>query len=125
MINLLKPDKCLQRGFKDKKRLELLANYQCQVCELIGEPQTTKTELHHLAGIGAGMKASDLLCFVLCQIHHQSGEEAIHKGIAEFEAKFKSQKQFIFEVNERIFRDNTLKGKDLRHYELVRDWVNN
>lgn len=124
-MNLSKVELELQRGYKNKRRLALLSVYSCQVCQLLGVRQTTRTELHHLAGIGAGKKASDLLCFVLCLIHHQSGKvgEAVHKGIAEFEANFKSQIEFIGLVNEMIFRDNNLKGQDLKNYYLVRDWV--
>jgi hypothetical protein len=120
----LKPEPELRRGFKDKKRLGYLANYSCQVCQLLGENQTTRTELHHLAGIGAGMKASDLLCLVLCQKHH-TGKDGVHSGIAEFEAKFKSQLQFIFEINERIFKDRALKGRDLERYYLVKNYCEN
>ncbi len=122
---LLKPEKELQRGYKNKRRLALLSVYGCQVCQLLGVRQTTRTELHHLAGIGAGKKASDLLCCVLCSKHHQTGEvgEAVHKGIAEFEENFLSQIEFIGLVNEMIFRDNKLKGQDLKNYHLVRDWV--
>ncbi len=124
MKNLLKPDPRLRRGYKDKKRLGLLSNYDCQACRLKGERQTTRTHIHHLAGIGAGLKASDLLSFLLCEKHHQSGKigEAIHKGIAEFEENFKPQLQFIFEINERIFKDRGLKGKDLEAYFLVKNY---
>lgn len=127
MINLLKPPVELRRGFKDKKRLEMVAQYPCLVCQTFGLKQTTRVNVHHLAGIGAGMKASDLLTYPTCETHHQSGKvgEAVHKGIKEFEANFKSQIEFIGMVNEMIFRDNALKGKDLERYYLVKNWTEN
>jgi hypothetical protein len=119
MKSFLKPALELQRGFKYIKRLGYVAQYKCVCCEMLDERQKTRLNVHHLAGIGDGKKASDLLTFPLCEIHHN----LLHKGIAEFEKAFKSQIEFIGITNERIFKDNVLKAKDLYHYELVRDWV--
>lgn len=115
MINLLKPPVELRRGFKDKKRLEMAGSYSCMICG-------KESNVHHLAGIGAGLKASDLLVFPICHYHHQ-GKDGIHNGIEEWEKKYKPQLQFIYEINERIFKDNVLKGKDLERYYLVKEWA--
>jgi len=114
MVNLLKPDIRLRRGYKDKKRLEMVGAYSCMICG-------KEANVHHLAGIGAGLKASDLLVFPVCHLHHQ-GEEGVHNGIQEWEKKYKPQLQFIFEINEKIYKDRALKGKDLEAYELVKNY---
>jgi hypothetical protein len=113
----LKPDKCLQRGFKDKGRLEMVGSYSCMICG-------KEANVHHLAGIGAGKKASDLLTFPICHFHHQGGD-GVHNGIEEWEKKYKPQLQFIYEINERIFKDKTLKGKDLERYYLIKNYCEN
>jgi hypothetical protein len=91
------------------------------------ERQKTRNNVHHLAGIGAGKKASDLLTFPLCEMHHDhpAGKAGItiHKGIAEFEKEFKPQFEFIGIINERILRDNNLSAKDFYHCQLVSGWV--
>jgi len=127
MVSLLKPEKELQRGYKNSKRLSFVAQYDCMACEMKEERQTTRTIVHHLAGIGGGKKASDLLTFAICEMHHNHDEGEIgitlHKGIAKFEENFKSQIEFIGLVNEMIFRDNNLKGQDLKNYELVKNYI--
>lgn len=117
MINLLKPPPEMRRGFKDKRRLEMVASYPCLVC---GSP----ANVHHLAGIGNGKKASDLLTMPLCHFHHQ-GEEGIHQDIAGFEEKHGTQKEMINKVNEMIFGDFDLKGKDLERYYLIKNYCCN
>jgi len=132
MTSFLKPPIELRRGYKSKSRLDLIGKYAdtygCMACNLKGLTQTYKTDIHHLAGIGAGLKASDNLCFPLCQMHHNhDGGVAgftIHKGIAEFEDLYLPQKEFINLLNEKIFEDNNLKGKDLRAYELIKEFCN-
>lgn len=47
----------------------------------------------------------------------------MHRGVAEFEKNFKSQREFLGIVNEKIFEKNDLKGKDLEGYNLIRSWV--
>lgn len=121
MINLLKPPKELQRGYKDKKRLEMVGSYSCLSCEKANRAQTTRTCVHHFWGTGAGMKESDLKTMPLCERCH----DELHRGLDIFEEKYYTQKEMIGIVNERIFKDNTLKGKDLERYYLVRDWANN
>lgn len=118
---MLKPPPELRRGYKDPKRLGYVAEYKCVCCEMLNAVQKTRLNVHHLAGIGAGKKASDLLTFPLCEFHHN----LLHKNIGEFEKNFKTQAQFICITNERIFNDNVLTGKQLRAYELVKDWAEN
>ena len=117
-MNLLKPAPELRRGFKNPKRLGYVAQYPCVSCEMLNQRQKTRLNVHHLAGIGAGLKASDLLTFPLCETHHS----LLHSGIAEFERQFKPQFEFIGIINERILRDNFLSPKDFYHCELVGDW---
>ena len=117
--NFLKPVPELRRGFKNPKRLGYVAQYSCVCCEMLGIKQKTRLNVHHLAGIGAGLKASDLLTFPLCEMHHN----LLHAGIEQFEKDFKTQKEFIGIINERIFKDNNLTGKDLYFCEIVRDWT--
>ncbi|MFT6332972.1 MAG: hypothetical protein ACJAW3_001322 [Lentimonas sp.] len=112
----LKPDPCLQRGFKDKSRLGMVASYSC----FCGNP----SNVHHLAGIGNGKKASDLLTMPLCHFHHQ-GEEGIHLDIAGFEEKHGTQYEMIDRVNEEIFKDFDLKPKDLERYYLIKNYCEN
>ena len=116
---MLKPMPELRRGFKSPKRLGFVAQYGCVCCEMLNVKQKTRLNVHHLAGIGAGLKTSDLLTFSLCETHHN----LLHAGIEQFEKDFRTQKEFIGIINERIFKDNNLIGKDLYFYELVRDWA--
>ena len=99
MKSLLKPAPELRRGFKNPKRLGYVAQYGCVCCEMLGTKQKTRLNVHHLAGIGAGLKASDLLTFPLCETHHN----LLHAGIEEFEKDFKPQLEFIRIINERIW----------------------
>ena len=79
-----KPALELQRGYKSKSWLGFVAQYPCWACESLGEEQISRTEVHHQAGIGGGMKASDLLTFGLCNEHHNDFDGkvgvVIHKG---------------------------------------------
>lgn len=118
-MNLLKPDKCLQRGFKDKKRLEMVASYNCLACQKKNRLQTTRTCVHHFWGTGAGMKESDLKTMPLCENCH----DELHRGLDKFEEKYYTQKQMINIVNERIYKDRALKGKDLERYYLIKDYL--
>jgi hypothetical protein len=126
MTSFLKPDPCLQRGFKDKSRLGMVASYSCWACEIDDVRQISRTEVHHEAGIGAGMKASDLLTLGICNEHHNDfGGKAgvtIHINISDWEDKYGKQLDIIGELNERIFRDFNLKGKDLKHYNLIKEY---
>lgn len=118
-MSLLKPAQELRRGFKNPKRLGYVAQYSCVCCEMLNQRQKTRLNVHHLAGIGAGLKASDLLTFPLCETHHS----LLHSGIAQFEKEFEPQFEFIGMINQRIMLDNFLSPKDLWHCELVSDWV--
>ena len=117
----LKPPKELQRGFQDDKRKGFVSGYDCLACEKVGRMQQGRTYVHHLWGIGGGKKASDLLTMPLCFGCHQ-GTGGLHDNLKEFEEKYYTQKQMIIIVNERIFNDNTLKGKDLERYFLVKNY---
>ena len=114
MTSFLKPESELRRGYKDKKRLAMVASYPCLICE-------SPANVHHFWGQGAGLKASDLLTIPLCRNCHQ-GTGGLHDNLAAFEKKYGTQKELINEVNERIFQDNNLKGKDLRAYELIKQF---
>lgn len=120
MINLLKPPPEMRRGFKDKKRLEMVASYPCLACQKKNKTQTTRTCVHHFWGTGAGMKESDLKTMPLCESCHNE----LHRGLDKFEEKYYTQKEMINKVNEMIFRDFDLKGKDLERYNLIREWIN-
>jgi len=117
----LKPAPELRRGYKDPKRLGYVAQYGCVCCEMLGTKQKTRLNVHHLWGIGGGKKASDLLTFPLCEIHHN----LLHSALWKFEEDFKPQSEFIGIINERIFKDNVLIGKQLKAYELVKEWARN
>lgn len=121
MVNLLKPPVQLRRGYKDKKRLEMVGSYFCLACQKVNRAQTTRTCVHHLWGQGGGKRASDLLTMPLCFSCHQ-GTGGLHDNLKEFEKKYYTQKQMINMVNEMIFRDFNLKGKDLERYYLIRDY---
>lgn len=121
MKNLLKPEPELRRGYKDPKRLGYVAQYKCVCCEMLNAMQKTRLNVHHFWGTGAGKKQSDLLTFPLCEIHHN----LLHSALSKFEEDFKPQSEFIGIINERIFNDNVLTGKQLRAYELVKNWAEN
>lgn len=128
MISCLKPPVELRQGYKSPKRLGLVASLgNCIVCSEFKLRRTTRLEIHHLTGCGLGKKASDLLSIYLCFFHHQKGGrgEAVHRGVAEFEKNFGTQKELLAITNERIFEMNDLKGDDLRDYESIKEWIKN
>lgn len=130
MINLSKPAKELQNGYKDKGRLELVAALPCIICQSLMVFQESRTEVHHFMGHGGGKKASDLKTIPLCDFHHSAKFEkgvmglTIHKNLAKFEEKFGTQKELLDITNEMIFENYDLKGKQLEVYEIIKEFTN-
>ena len=107
MVNLLKPDPEFRNGYKDKKRLETIANLPCCVCK--EGQQRFRTEVHHLKikgknSKGIGRRASDLFTIPLCELHHRTGNIGIgfHNGIESWESNFGSQEELLERVNEQL-----------------------
>lgn len=102
MINLQKPSKELQNGYKDKKRLAAIHELDCSVCYLLGIRQTSNTIAHHRIGMGLSKKASDLLTISLCENHH-TGKEGIHTiPLKKWEEKYFSQEVLIEFTNKML-----------------------
>ena len=58
--------------------LATIASLPCVLCELLGMPQTARTQVHHLReGVGMGQRNSDMLTIPLCADHH-TGQSGIH-----------------------------------------------
>ena len=104
MRSFLKPPAELRRGHKDKKHLGKVAEFPCFACRIEKAPRNKRPEIHHLWGGGAGKKESDLLTFLICNFHHQTGGagHAIHSGLKEWEEKFGTQESLILEIHEEL-----------------------
>jgi hypothetical protein len=106
MVNLLKPDFRLRRGYKDKKRLAAIHNLPCSLCFLKGWKQTSKTIAHHQMGGGLGKKVSDLLTMSLCENDHTRGEFAIHHiGRVAWEEKFNVKETDLIEITNKMLEN--------------------
>lgn len=102
-MNYLKPEKNLRNGFKDPKRLAAIHLIECSLCRLKGLKQTSRTTAHHKHGGGMGIKASDLLCMSLCDLHHQKGPDAFHHiGRVAFEEKFNCSQDDLIEITNKL-----------------------
>ncbi|MBK9497332.1 MAG: hypothetical protein IPO08_22990 [Xanthomonadales bacterium] len=56
-----------------------VAAMNCVLCELIGERQSSKTDVHHIRdGAGAGQRNSDFLTVPLCHESCHQGPQGIH-----------------------------------------------
>lgn len=56
-----------------------IAAMQCICCTLLGQPQTSKTDVHHLReGQGGAQRASDFLTIPLCHDDCHQGRNGIH-----------------------------------------------
>ena len=116
MKNFLKPLIELRRGYKSPKHLGKVAEIPCMACRIEPAPRARRLNLHHLCGIGAGQKASDLLVLPLCEFHHQVGGvgHAIHAGVEIWEEKFGTQQSLILEIHAKLgieIYKNFLEGK--------------
>ena len=62
-----------------RRHMGLIAAMPCVLCELLGEPQTSKTDVHHIRdGAGAGQRNSDFLTVPLCHETCHQGQQGIH-----------------------------------------------
>lgn len=62
-----------------RRHMGLIAAMPCVLCELLGEPQTSKTDVHHIRdGAGAGQRNSDFLTVSLCHETCHQGQQGIH-----------------------------------------------
>ncbi len=96
-----KPEK-LRNGYKDKKYMEQLHNFPCIVCDKKNLTQKSRTEAHHLIGLGGGKKASDFLAFPLCSAHHDgriAGTSIHSTPLKKWEREFGEQKNHILETH--------------------------
>ena len=97
----------LRNGYKDKQRMADIHLIPCSLCLYLGQEQTSRTTAHHKTGMGLGKKASDLLSMSLCEIHHQTGQDAIHHiGTKRFEEKFIDQDALIMLTDKMLEKIN-------------------
>lgn len=62
----------------NKEHAENLVNHGCICCELMGTPQKTHTEIHHIReGQGKSQRAGDFLTIPLCVDCHR-GTHGVH-----------------------------------------------
>lgn len=115
----MKPPPELIRGFKDKKYLDKVSQLPCIACLIRKEHQTSRTEIHHKWGIGAGKKASDRLTIPLCNLCHTGSFGGAKKGITlhynltAFEQRHGTQDQLIHITNEILkkYNNDTRRNK--------------
>lgn len=104
-----------RNGYRDRKRLALLATTNCIICtyfEKVKPPSKPgRQEIHHFIGCGLGKKASDLLSLRLCFFHHQANkdakdpemkEQSIHGLTERFEKRFASQLELLKLTNREL-----------------------
>lgn len=59
--------------------LATIASLPCVLCELLGMPQTSKTDVHHIReGQGMSQRAADMLTIPLCHKGCHQGPQGIH-----------------------------------------------
>lgn len=93
---------------KDERRInaKYLAKVRklpCVACEM-EDWDNYETVPHHKTGAGMGCKAHDDESFPLCTPHHTSGGLgiAIHAGVETWEAKYKTEDEFILQTRNRL-----------------------
>lgn len=63
---------------KTQRHKTRVAALGCVLCAMLGQPQTTRTHVHHMRdGQGMGQRASDFLAIALCADCHQ-GPQGLH-----------------------------------------------
>lgn len=68
-----------QSTMAEKKYKALIASMPCILCELLGQSQESKTDVHHIReGQGTSQRASDYLAIPLCHDGCHQGELGIH-----------------------------------------------
>jgi hypothetical protein len=89
----------------DKDWQNKVARLGCLACEIDGH-ETPEVLLHHITtATGNGKKSGHREVIPLCFIHHDHKEYpqyAIHADIVGWEKKYKTQKELLELVNERI-----------------------
>lgn len=69
----------------EKKHKDRVAQLGCILCWLLGQPQSGKTDLHHVReGQGMAQRASDFLVIPLCHDGCHQGKNGIHGDRALF-----------------------------------------
>ena len=124
MTNLMKPPPELQRGYKDIKHLGKVAELPCVACQKRGEAQTSKTQVHHEWGKGAGKKASDRLTMPLCDKCHNAQFVnsikgiTLHHNLEKFEERHGTQSELIKLTYENLglFEELEIINK---HYDRI------
>ena len=83
----------------EKFHMNKVADLGCIACRIMGY-EDTPPQLHHIRGNGKdspgiGQKSSNFEVIPLCIHHHLTGENAIHKNKANFEADFGTEKELL------------------------------
>lgn len=64
---------------KEKAHMGRIKSMQCICCTLLGQQQTSPTDVHHLReGQGGAQRASDFLTIPLCHDDCHQGRNGIH-----------------------------------------------
>ncbi len=62
-----------------KRHMGRVAQMQCICCKLLGQAQTSKTDVHHIReGQGGAQRADDMLTIPLCHDDCHQGRNGIH-----------------------------------------------
>jgi len=68
------------RPVRSEKYKRFIRRFACCVCD-----STRRVEAAHSGAHGLGTKSDDTQCLPLCLLHHQTGDESLHKlGPVEF-----------------------------------------
>lgn len=63
----------------EKRHMDMIAAMPCVLCEMLGKPQTSKTDVHHIReGQGVSQRASNFLVIPLCHGECHQGPLGIH-----------------------------------------------
>lgn len=78
-----------------------VADLGCCVCRLLGHGETP-AEIHHISTGGKSKRAGHREVIPLCHMHHRNGGHgvAIHAGRPTWEAKYKTEAEFLAETLE-------------------------
>ena len=89
-----------------KNELSIIAAMPCMVCQNIGIPQKSPTNLHHVRhdGKGGNMKRDDAPVIPLCFEHHQfhGWGVSIHDGLEIWEQKFGTEQELVARLKETM-----------------------
>lgn len=107
-----KPDK----AGKDPAYMARVAELPCCICEAFGEPQQSRTNVHHcIHGRYGSRKVPDTMTIPLCEGHHQglidTTKVAIHREPQEWARRYGPDVDWIAPTQDRLGNHEQIRGK--------------